>query len=73
MNNNMKPPVCRIHKKEMYLLLGCHRESGGFVDNYWYCGERYCRYSKPARNREEAERETELQKSGSIWHEKGFI
>lgn len=61
----------------MYLLKGCYRESGGFVDNYWYCGytdyimitkeitdQRRCPYTTPARNREEAEAETELQKRG---------
>ena len=55
----MKPPICPIHNTEMYLLKGCHRESGGFVDNYWYCGE--CNYITKARNREEAEAESEWQ------------
>lgn len=74
----MKPPKCLIHRTDMYLLKGCHRESGGFVDNYWYCGqpviverggikcESTCAFRVEARNREEAEEETDLQKRISL-------
>jgi len=57
----MKNPICSIHNIDMYLSAGSHRESGGFVDNYWYCGEKNCKYISSARNREEAERQTPLQ------------
>ncbi len=36
----MNKLICPTHKIEMYLMTGLHRESGGFVDNYWKCGER---------------------------------
>lgn len=52
-------PVCRAHGN-MSLMKGLHRESGGFVDNYWCCG-RGCNYTVPARNREEAEMQTPAQ------------
>ena len=45
----------------MYLMTGLHQESGGFVDNYWMCPENRCGKTKSARNREEAERQSELQ------------
>ena len=57
----INPPICPIHNKSMFLLTGCHRESGGFVDNYWKCFERNCQQSVAARTREEAEEQTELQ------------
>ena len=57
-------PECPLHKTEMYLLEGIHRESGGFVDNYWYCSTKGCRITVPSRNREEAERQTPLQLKG---------
>lgn len=54
-------PKCFIHKIDMHLMTGLHRESGGFVDNYWACqwqckccGHR-CNVTHEARNRKEAE------------------
>ena len=54
----------------MLLMTGMHRESGGFTDNYWYCRERECDCVLPARNREEAERETYFQLHASEIAEK---
>jgi len=56
----MNKPLCPIHNTEMFLAKGLHRESGGFVDNYWYCGGE-CNQIVPARNREEAEKQTYYQ------------
>jgi hypothetical protein len=47
-------PQCPVHCRDMYLMR-THRESGGFVDNYWVCMERGCGCRTSARNREEAE------------------
>ena len=57
----MNDPICPVHKTKMYLLKGCHTESGGFADNYWYCGERDCHCTEKARNRAEAEMQTPYQ------------
>ena len=57
-------PICPTHKIEMYLLTGIHRETGGFVNNYWYCGERECKETAAARNKEEEQRQSELQLKG---------
>jgi hypothetical protein len=54
-------PRCPVHGTEMFLMTGLHRESGGFVDNYWACLENRCGKTSHARNREEAERQSQLQ------------
>ena len=51
-------PICPIHKIKIYLIEGDWRITGGFVNNHWYCGEVGCKYTIPARNKEEEQRQS---------------